>query len=131
VLQDERIQRGVLEEQLTERVTELREAADTIAVLSRDAEVQRAYAEDLAAQLPRIIALGGEAQVIARLDAFQRIVGDPEAAARTASAAAELARLQQTAAFRLLGRLDATLRAMPRVRSILQALVRRAAPPGP
>ena len=131
VLQDERIHRDMLEEQLTERVTELRDAADTLAVLMRDTDVQRAYAEDLAAQLPRIIALGGEEQVIARLDAFHRAVGDPESAARMAAAAAELARLQQTAAFRLLGRLDALLRRMPRVRALLQTLVRRAAPPDP
>lgn len=130
VLQDERIQREMLEEQLTERVTELRDVADTIAVLTREVAVQRAYADDLAAQIPRIVARGGEGHVIATLDAFHRAVGDPESAERTAAAAAELARLRQTAAFRLLGRLDATLRRMPRVRSLLQALVRRVAPSG-
>jgi 2-polyprenyl-3-methyl-5-hydroxy-6-metoxy-1,4-benzoquinol methylase len=124
-LEDAHAARDVLEQHLVERMRELQEAAETLAVLKRDAEVYRAYASELARQVPRIAALGGEDRVLAELDAYRGVAPDPETAWRQAVEAAEFARLRSTAAFRLLGRLDGGLRRVPRLRQAARAIVRR------
>ncbi len=123
-LEDARVEQATLEQQLGERMTELQQMADVVGVLQRDAEVHRAYAAELAEQVPRIAALGGEDRLLADLAAFREVVADPVAARHLASEAAELERLRGTAAFRLLGRLDAWLRRMPAVRRGARAMVR-------
>lgn len=123
-LADTEADRDVLRAQLTARMAELTELAAAVGVLQQDLAVQRAFAEDLAAQVPRIAACGGEAQVLGELERFRAVSGTPERAAAAAADAAELRRLQGAAAIRTVARADAMLRRHPRLRHALRAIVR-------
>ena len=116
--------RDTLRRLLRERVAELHEASDTIGVLLKDLDVQRGFAAALADQVPRIAARGGEAQVLARLEAYEAVAPTPEEARVLAAAAGEFRRLQGALAFRGLARLDAALRRVPRLRAWLRAAAR-------
>jgi 2-polyprenyl-3-methyl-5-hydroxy-6-metoxy-1,4-benzoquinol methylase len=116
--------RETLRGALRERMRELEEHAEMMAALRRDLDVQRGFADALAGQLPRIAARGGEAHVLRALEGFEAVAPTPAAAAVLASEAAELRRLQQALAIRALGRIDAVLRRMPRVRSGARAMAR-------
>jgi 2-polyprenyl-3-methyl-5-hydroxy-6-metoxy-1,4-benzoquinol methylase len=116
--------RDVLRRQLSERMAELEHSTDTIAVLLREVAVQREFAESLAAQMPRIAARGGEAQVLDELERYRLVAPTPAEAAGLVGQAAEFRRLQSALAFRALARLDAWSRRMPRLRSALRAIAR-------
>jgi 2-polyprenyl-3-methyl-5-hydroxy-6-metoxy-1,4-benzoquinol methylase len=116
--------RETLRGALRDRMRELEEHAEMMAALRRDLDVQRGFADALAGQLPRIAARGGEAHVLRALEGFEAVAPTPAAAAVLASEAAELRRLQQALAIRALGRIDAVLRRMPRVRSGARAIAR-------
>lgn len=120
--------REALQRQLAERMAELRHDGETIAVLLRDAAVQRAYGEALAEQVPRIAALGGEARVLADLEQYRAVAPTPAAAAALSAEAAEHRRLQGALAVRALARADAWSRRVPRVRAALRATARRLFP---
>ena len=126
---DAEADQSMLGRHLVERMAELEQASETIAVLLRDVAVQREFAESLAAQVPRIAARGGEAQVLAELDRYHDVAPTPAAAAALAGEAVEFRRLQDAIAFRALARLDALSRRMPRTRAALRAIVRRVAGP--
>ena len=119
--------RDTLRAQLRSRMEELHASAATHAALQRELAVQREFAASLAAQVPRIAALGGEALVLAELERFRAVAGTPEAASAVASEAAELRRLQDALAIRALARLDAWLRRRPRLRLAVRGLARRLA----
>lgn len=124
-IDDLEIEGDTLRRLLRERMAELDQASDTIAVLQRDLAVQRSYADSLAAQVPGIAARGGEAQVLADLDAYRAVAATPRAAAILAAEAHELARLRGTLALRLVARADATLRRVPALRRIMRAAAHR------
>ena len=116
--------RDTLQRQLRERMAELQEAGETIAVLLKDLAVQRGFADALAAQVPRIAARGGETEVLARLERFEAVAPTPDDAAAMSGELAEFRRLHDTLALRSLTRADAMLRRVPRVRALLRALAR-------
>lgn len=116
--------RDTLRRQLRERVAELQQASDTIDVLLKDLDVQRGFAAALAAQVPRIAARGGEAEVLSRLEAYEAVARTPQDARAHADVAEEFRRLQGAVAFRGLARLDAALRRVPRLRTSLRGVVR-------
>jgi SAM-dependent methyltransferase len=117
--------RDTLRRQLSERMAELEQSRDTIAVLLRDVTVQREFADALAAQVPRIAARGGEAQVLDELDRYHLVAPTPAAAEGLAGEAAEYRRLQHALAIRVLARLDAWSRRLPRLRAAARRIVRR------
>jgi len=125
-LDDLEIERETLMRLLGDRMAELEQAGDTIAVLQRDLEVQRSYAEALASQLPGIAARGGEAAVLTDLDAYRAVAETPAAAVALAGEARELHRLRATMALRLVARIDAWLRRRPTLRRLLRAATRGA-----
>ena len=122
--------RDMLHKQLSERMGELRQANETVAVLLRDISVQREFAASLAAQVPEIAARGGEARVLAELDEYRTVAPTPATAAALAGEAAEFRRLQQALAIRALARLDAIVRRTPRLRNALRSMARRLAGSG-
>jgi methionine biosynthesis protein MetW len=122
---DAEADQDMLRRHLTERMAELTQASETVAVLLRDVAVQREFAASLAAQVPRIAARGGEEQVLAELDRYRDVASTPAAAAALAAEAADFRRLQGALAIRALARLDAVSRRLPRVRSALRTFARR------
>ena len=116
--------RDTLRRQLSERMAELEQSRDTIAVLLRDVTVQREFADALAAQVPRIAARGGEAQVLDELDRYHLVAPTPAAAEGLAGEAAEYRRLQHALAIRVLARLDAWSRRLPRLRAAARRIAR-------
>lgn len=123
-LADALADRDMLRDQLRLRMEELRTSSATHAALQRDLAVQREFAETLAAQVPRIAALGGEALVLGELERFRAVAPTPEASAAIAAEAAEFRRLQEALAIRGLARLDAWLRRRPRLRGALRVVAR-------
>ncbi len=119
--------RDMLARHLTERMEELAQCGEVNAALVREVAVQREFAASLAAQVPRIAARGGEAEVLATLEQFQSVAPTPADAAALAAEATEFRRLQGAIAVRALARLDAVSRRVPRVRSALRAIARRVA----
>lgn len=116
--------RDVLRGQLRERMSEISELHAEHVVLRRELAVQQEFAASLAAQVPRIAALGGEAQVLGELEGYRSIAATPAQAALQAADAAELRRLQQALAVRALARVDAWLRRHPRLRGALRTITR-------
>lgn len=126
-LADTLADRDVLRDELRERMTEVSQLHAEQVVLQRELAVQQEFAASLAAQVPRLAALGGEVQVLGELERYRAIAATPEQAAHDAADAMELQRLQQALALRALARVDAWLRRRPRLRAALRALTRTVA----
>ncbi|HTU99458.1 MAG TPA: methyltransferase domain-containing protein [Luteitalea sp.] len=116
--------RSTLTRQLTERMAEIDELTGTVAVLAQEVAVHRDFAESLVAQLPRVAARGGDAQVVGLLERFEAVAPTPEAAVALATDAGEYRRLRGALAIRALARVDGVLRRHPRVRQGLRVVSR-------
>jgi 2-polyprenyl-3-methyl-5-hydroxy-6-metoxy-1,4-benzoquinol methylase len=128
-LADTLADRDVLREQLRERMREVTALHADQVVLRRELAVQQEFAASLAAQVPRIAALGGEAHVLGELERYRAVAVTPAGAAAHAADSAELRRLQQALALRALARVDAWLRRHPRLRGALRTVTRALAGP--